>query len=631
MPSQTVSNSEPLVPAHQALSEGLAQAIAACQTLTAAQGDQAPLAALWQQLQAAQETLAGYSQNLPPISNLEDASAIAPPSPEAPPAAASATPQLPKVITDCQRLFEISTDAIVWLENGVFIDCNQATVQLMGYAHKAELLGKSPVALSPEVQPDGMPSLQKAQEILPLVLQQGSHRFEWMHQRTNGDRFWVEILLTAIDSNGRQLIHGIWRDITDRKAAEAELDEQEQLLRSTYEGVNHSIVIIDVISEHDFQYVGWNPATEQSTGIFSTAIVGKTPEEALGVEIGTKVRQQYEQCVTAGTTISYEEFLPLDGQAHWWLTTLNPLKDANGRIFRIVLTTVEISERKATEIALQQKEVQYRSIFESINDGIFIIDLSTGQTLSVNPAVCKMHGYSYEEFVQLSPSDYVHPDSLPVFAQFIATVQAGQQFITEAIDLHKDGTPIPIEVIGVPFEYDEKPCVLAVVRDISERKRLEAERKAAEAELYEQEQVLRSTYEGVDHCIVIVDVTPDGDFHYLGWNPATAKRTGITNAMALGQTPATVFGAEPGAHVRQSYQRCLEVGRPMTYEELLPLQGQDNWWLTTLNPLKDEHGQIYRIVVTAVDITDRKVTEFALQQQESQYRSIFESINDGIF
>ncbi|MEM9503287.1 MAG: hypothetical protein AAGA01_04950, partial [Cyanobacteria bacterium P01_E01_bin.43] len=83
MPSQTVSNSEPLVPAHQALSEGLAQAIAACQTLTAAQGDQAPLAALWQQLQAAQETLAGYSQNLPPISNLEDASAIAPPSPEA--------------------------------------------------------------------------------------------------------------------------------------------------------------------------------------------------------------------------------------------------------------------------------------------------------------------------------------------------------------------------------------------------------------------------------------------------------------------------------------------------------------------------------------------------------------------
>ncbi|MEO0377895.1 MAG: hypothetical protein AAF329_25525, partial [Cyanobacteria bacterium P01_A01_bin.17] len=109
MPSQTVSNSEPLVPAHQALSEGLAQAIAACQVLTTDQVDRAPLAPLWQQLQAAQEALERYTEVLQPTSIPEAASAIATQSPETLAIAASATPQLPKVIADCQQLFELST------------------------------------------------------------------------------------------------------------------------------------------------------------------------------------------------------------------------------------------------------------------------------------------------------------------------------------------------------------------------------------------------------------------------------------------------------------------------------------------------------------------------------------------
>ncbi|MEM6435964.1 MAG: PAS domain S-box protein, partial [Cyanobacteria bacterium P01_D01_bin.115] len=414
------------------------------------------------------------------------------------------------------------------------------------------------------------------------------------------------------------------RHDAERKAAAAELDKQAQFLRSTYEGVDHSIIIIDVTPEGEFLFVDWNPAIESRTGINRSDIVGKNPEELLGHEQGTRIRRQYQKCVAAGATITYEEFIPFQGQDHWWLTTLNPLKDQQDRVYRIVLTTFDITKQKLTESALQQQEHQYRSIFESINDGIFIIDLGTGQTLSVNPAVCKMHGYSYEEFLQLSPSDYVHPNSLPIFTQFIETIQAGKKFMCEATDLHKDGTLIPIEVIGVPFNYNNNPCVLSVVRDISDR-------KAAEAELDKQAQFLRSTYEGVDHSIIIIDVTPEGEFLFVDWNPAIESRTGIDRSDIVGKNPEELLGHEQGTRIRRQYQKCVAAGATITYEEFIPFQGQDHWWLTTLNPLKDQQDRVYRIVLTTFDITKQKLTESALQQQEHQYRSIFESINDGIF
>ncbi len=624
MQSPTLSNSDPSAQNRQTLQQGLEQAIAACQSLkNTDQVAQAPLELLWQQMQATQVALEGYTTAL---QQSEAASAIAAPATQ-PPATSGAKP-LPTVITGCQQLFEASMDAMMWLENGLFIDCNQTAAKMLGYDNQTDLLAVHPSELSPELQPDGQSSFEKANAIMTLVLQQGSHRFEWVHQRANGELFWAEVLLTAINSDGRQLIHVTWRDISDRKTAEAELHEQAQLLRSTYEGVDQSIVIIDVVSDHDFQYVGWNPATEQNTGILSGAIVGKTPEEALGAEIGAQVRQRYEQCVTAGTAITYEEFLPLDGQDHWWLTTLNPLKDANGRIYRIVLTTVEISKRKAIETALQQKEAQYRSIFESINDGIFIHDLSTGQTLSVNPAVCQMHGYSYEEFVQLSPSEYIHPDSLPVFAQFIEALQAGQQFMCEAMDLHKDGTPIHVEVIGVPFDYDEKPCVLAVVRDISDRKRLEAEQQEAETELKDANSFLTSVLEAIPGFFYANDL----DGKYIALNSNVADLFNCSVADIIGKTDLDFLPAETAKSVMENDRKVMAQGVLQRFEEEIPISPTETAiCLSTKTPLRNADGEVVGIIGLSQDISDRKQLEAELKDANTFLRSVLEAIPGFFF
>src|SRR5215813_7777334 len=85
--------------------------------------------------------------------------------------------------------FERSPDAILLLDDGVFIDCNQAAVDMLRAAGKDELLSLSPSDLLPTNQPDGTSSSTKAEQMIALALERGSHRFEWLANRRNGDEF----------------------------------------------------------------------------------------------------------------------------------------------------------------------------------------------------------------------------------------------------------------------------------------------------------------------------------------------------------------------------------------------------------------------------------------------------------
>jgi PAS domain S-box-containing protein len=120
-------------------------------------------------------------------------------------------------------VFERSPDAILLLDDGRFIDCNQAAVDMLCAAGKDELLSLSPSDLSPTIQPDGSSSTTKAQQMIAVALERGSHRFEWLAKRRNGSEFPVEVLLTAIPFQQRQILYVVWRDITRRKEVEREL------------------------------------------------------------------------------------------------------------------------------------------------------------------------------------------------------------------------------------------------------------------------------------------------------------------------------------------------------------------------------------------------------------------------
>jgi PAS domain S-box-containing protein len=134
------------------------------------------------------------------------------------------------VPTDPYReLFERSADAILIIDGDRFIDCNQATVRMLRYRDKAELLQTHPSELSPQYQPDGRNSYEKANEMIAIAFEQGSHRFEWQHRRADGEVFPVEVLLTAVPQDGRSILHVVWRDITERKRLEQELRHAQKM------------------------------------------------------------------------------------------------------------------------------------------------------------------------------------------------------------------------------------------------------------------------------------------------------------------------------------------------------------------------------------------------------------------
>ena len=84
-------------------------------------------------------------------------------------------------------LFEKSADAILILDGDLFVDCNQAAVEMLRYRSKDEFLPLHPSRVSPEVQPDGQPSFAKANTMIATAFAQGNHRFEWWHRRADGE------------------------------------------------------------------------------------------------------------------------------------------------------------------------------------------------------------------------------------------------------------------------------------------------------------------------------------------------------------------------------------------------------------------------------------------------------------
>ena len=118
-------------------------------------------------------------------------------------------------------LFEKSSDAHLLFDASGIIDCNEATLRMLGCENRTELLALHPAQLSPEYQPDGRRSLEKAAEMDRLASERGFVRFEWLHRRMSGEDFPVEVTLTPVRIAGKPTLLVVWHDITERKAAEA--------------------------------------------------------------------------------------------------------------------------------------------------------------------------------------------------------------------------------------------------------------------------------------------------------------------------------------------------------------------------------------------------------------------------
>jgi len=128
-----------------------------------------------------------------------------------------------------RTLFDKSADAILIIEDNMFVDCNVAALKMLGFSNKTELFNTHPSKLSPPVQADGKESYVKANEMISTALEKGSHRFEWLHKRKNGEIFPVEVLLTPVSFGGKTFIHTVWRDLSQQKLTENALRRSQKM------------------------------------------------------------------------------------------------------------------------------------------------------------------------------------------------------------------------------------------------------------------------------------------------------------------------------------------------------------------------------------------------------------------
>ena len=303
------------------------------------------------------------------------------------------------------------------------------------------------------------------------------------------------------------------------------------------------------------------------------------------------------------------------------------LVDGVGKPVGIEGTLRDITERKRAEMTLRASEERHRQIAQCIPDLIWAMDLS-GRFTYASSAVERVHGWTVEEFLQLTFRDTTSPQQVlqleTVLAEELASAASPQYDRSrvraiEVAESRKDGSTFLAEVSAAFLWSDEgKPVgILGVTRDITERKQ-------AEAILAQERNLLRTLIDQIPSMIFVRDV----DNRFLIANQAFARRMGVASPAGLvGKTDADFFPAEEAARYAAS-DRKIFAGGTLLDRDLSPTfpNGEQLDVLVTKVPLKTPQGEIIGLIGISHDITERKRAEAALRASEHEFRALAEAM-----
>jgi PAS domain S-box-containing protein len=245
--------------------------------------------------------------------------------------------------TKFHTLYNSTRDAVMLLDEKGFFDCNQATLAVFGCATREEFCSKHPADVSPPMQPDGTDSLTRANQGIATALKKGSDHFEWMHKRVDtGETFPAEVLLSAMELDGKPVLQAVVRDITARKRMEEKL---RQLSRAV-EQSPASIVITNPAG--DIEYV--NPKFVQVTGYTLAEALGKNPRILKSGDKSPEAYRELWETITAGKEWRGEfHNKKKSGELYWESASISPIRDLAGRVTHYVAVKEDITARKQTE------------------------------------------------------------------------------------------------------------------------------------------------------------------------------------------------------------------------------------------------------------------------------------------
>lgn len=314
-----------------------------------------------------------------------------------------------------------------------------------------------------------------------------SFEVEFRMRKKSGGWRWILGRGKAVcrDSTGKALrLTGTHVDITERKTIEENLRESERRYREVFDNSFDGIFLLEVTEGQKFKIIDVNATEERLIGISAAKIRGKYLEEFLPAEMALALTDNYCRCISAGTPQSYEESIDFESGSSDFYTTLIPITDETGRPYRIVGISHDITKRKKDEKRVLESERMYRQLFELESDAIFLINAVTGEILQANQTAATLYGYEREELLAMK--------NFQLSAEPQETLRATANklnLVPMRIHRKKDGTIFPVEITASHFTWKGNAVHLAAIRDVSERKKAEEERKELMAQLSQSQKM----------------------------------------------------------------------------------------------------------------------------------------------
>jgi len=425
-----------------------------------------------------------------------------------------------------------------------------------------------------------------------------SRSLEFKMINLNGRPLWLFTHAIPLRNEKGEIVSSLAStiNITVRKQGEMALRKSEARLQSILRAVpvGIGVVVNRVIVEV-------NSRICEMTGRSRDELVGKSARVLYPTqeEFEFVGREKYLQIAERGVGTVESRWIRKDGSILNVLLSSSPI-NPDDLSAGVTFTAIDITERKKAEEALAESERNYRNLFDSSTDGIFILDLD-GSFIDANRTAYERLGYSREEFLSLHIIELDDPINAEFVPERMKQIREQGSAVFESSNLRKDGSKMPVEVNARLLEYNGKQVYFSVIRDITERKKAEEALRENKERL---DLALQSAHMGVWRWEIKENRRYFDNLtcHLLGITPATFTGT----AEEFFQT----VHPEDREKIKAELARTIE--QDVLYEPKYRVVWPDGsvHYITARGRLvRDEMGQPARINGILWDITDQLLLE----------------------
>ncbi len=415
-------------------------------------------------------------------------------------------------------------------------------------------------------------------------------------------RYWYITASPILDYDGN--IEGVVEvslDITDRKKQLNYFNRLYKEYEIIFNNVQECIFLVDVTDEGEFEFQRLNQYEEETIGLKSEEVRGKTPVEAVGKKTGKKFEKKYKECLERKETIIYEEEVELPAGKRIALTKLNPVIFGS-EVEKIVGISLDITERKEMEREIWRQKNRFETLVSNAQDGIYIRDLE-GTITYVNERFAEIHGYDKKELIGLTSWDLLHEDSKDDISEEEYNEKLIQEDEPAEIKIKRKDGEIRQALItnSMTVGINGEKEIFGIVRDITERK--QQEKKLKRKNMY---------LEHVPEFVTILD--EEGNIKYR--SKTSSEIDDIAPEDIFGQDGFKFVHADDRERLKEIFEDVLENPKK-EYRTQLRGKTAEGWmWFEAraVNYLEDP--DIEGIIVTGRDIDKWKQKEKKLKQKE---------------